>query len=217
MLKWLKILPPCQSVVCLDGSLPYRWIQKLNLPIIAADGAANKLLRHHIEPQMILGDLDSVDESLLYGRKYLKISDQDTTDFEKVLGYAERESLTPTLVTGIDGGSIDHMLGNVSILARTRSLFLTKNIIGMVLDGNYQFDKIPLHTKISIFGMPHCRVQSKGLRWELNSVELSVGGEISLGNRARSSEIELKVLSGKAMVCIYRNAVRDAGLSSSLN
>ena len=211
MLKWLKILPPCRSIICLDGSLPYEWIEMLHLPLIAADGAANKLIGHHMEPQIILGDLDSVNEHLLQGRKYLKIADQDTTDFEKALSYAEKESLTPAIVTGIDGGYIDHILGNVNILAQTRSIFLTKSIVGMVLDGHCFFDKIPLRTKISIFGLPRCVVQSKGLRWELNAMELSIGGKFSLGNRTQSSEIELKVLSGKAMVCIYMKAIRDAG------
>jgi thiamine pyrophosphokinase len=164
-----------------------------------------------MEPQIILGDLDSVDEHLLQGRKYLKISDQDTTDFEKALSYAEKESLTPSVVAGMDGGYIDHILGNMNILTRTGSIFLTKNIVGMVLDGHHFFDKIPLRTKISIFGVPHCVVQSKGLRWELNAMELSMGGKFSLGNRTQSSEIELKVLSGKAMVCIYMRAIRDAG------
>jgi thiamine pyrophosphokinase len=164
-----------------------------------------------MEPQIILGDLDSVDKYLLQGRRYLEISDQDTTDFEKALSYAEKESLTPAVVTGVDGGYIDHILGNVNILARTGSIFLTKTIIGMILDGPHFFDKIPLRTKISIFGLPHCVVQSRGLRWELNATKLSMGGKFSLGNRTQSSKIELKVLSGKAMVCIYTKTIRDAG------
>ncbi|MDR0444775.1 MAG: thiamine diphosphokinase [Puniceicoccales bacterium] len=210
-MKWLKFLPTCRSILCLDGSLPYGLLKKIHWPIIAADGAANKLVRNGIEPRMILGDMDSVDPNLLTKREHLKILDQDTTDFEKALDFIKGESLTPTMVTGIDGGYMDHIWNNVNILARTRSAFFSRDIVGMMMDDFYQSDDIPLNTKISLFGMPYGVVNSKGLKWELDGMELSIGGKTSFGNRTRCSKIELRVLSGKVMVCISTKDIRDAG------
>ncbi|MDR2377451.1 MAG: thiamine diphosphokinase [Puniceicoccales bacterium] len=210
-IAFAKILPNCRSVLCLDGALPYGPIRRMGLPILAADGAANRLIRRGLEPRMILGDLDSVDPKLLSCRKFLKIFDQDRSDFEKALHFAQEVSLTPTAVTGIDGGFLDHIFGNFSILAQTRSCFFSRNILGLLLEEDFRTDALPLHTKISLFGAPRCRICSRGLRWELQGQELSFGGMMSLGNRTCSSPVELQVLSGKALVFIYAQEVHDAG------
>ncbi|MDR3143595.1 MAG: thiamine diphosphokinase [Puniceicoccales bacterium] len=211
MISFSKILPNCRSVLCLDGTLPYGHIRQMGLPILAADGAASKLIRRGLEPWMILGDLDSVDPKLLSGRNSLKIFDQNRSDFEKALHFAQEASLVPTAVTGIDGGFLDHVFGNFSILIQTHSCFFSRDILGLLLEGEFQTDALPLHTKISLFGAPQCTIRSRGLRWELQSQELSFGRMMSLGNRTCSSPVELQVLSGKALVFIHTEEVRDAG------
>jgi len=215
MSLFLKILPKCRSVLCLDGALPYGRIRQIGLPILAADGAANRLIRHGLEPEIILGDLDSVDPDLLPGRRFLKIPDQDTGDFEKALLLAERESLAPVAVTGLGGGDLDHIWGNFGILSRTHACFFSQNLVGMMIDKIFRSDILPLHTKISLFGAPQCTMRSRGLRWELEGRVLSVGGAMSLGNRTCCPSIELQVLSGKAMVLIHTEDVRDAGYAGA--
>ncbi|MDR0728180.1 MAG: thiamine diphosphokinase [Puniceicoccales bacterium] len=211
MIPFAKILPNCRSVLCLDGTLPYGLIRRMGLPILAADGAANRLIRRGLEPRMILGDLDSVEPQLLPGRKFLKVFDQNRSDFEKALRFAQEVALTPTAVTGIDGGFLDHVFGNFSILSQTCSCFFSRNVLGLLLEEIFRTDALPLRTKISLFGAPQCRVRSRGLRWELQGQELSFGGMMSLGNRTCSSPVELRVLSGKALVFIHAQEVHDAG------
>ena len=55
----------CKSVLCLDGILPFQFLKSCNLPIFAADGAANPLVAHGIIPKLIIGDLDSVKPEIL--------------------------------------------------------------------------------------------------------------------------------------------------------
>ncbi|MDR2157749.1 MAG: hypothetical protein LBO02_00320, partial [Holosporaceae bacterium] len=64
---------------------------------------------------------------------------------------------------------------------------------------------------ISLFGMPDCIVKSRGLKWELDDENLSFTKRNSHGNRSVSSSVELKILSGKAMVFIYAQSIIDAG------
>ena len=51
-----------KSVLCLNGDLPKAsFFREMDLPIIAADGAANYLIKNDILPEVIIGDLDSID------------------------------------------------------------------------------------------------------------------------------------------------------------
>ncbi len=45
-----------RSILCLDGALPDAAFFKLNLPIIAADGAANQLMQMGYRARMVIGD-----------------------------------------------------------------------------------------------------------------------------------------------------------------
>ncbi|MDR1236130.1 MAG: thiamine diphosphokinase [Holosporaceae bacterium] len=210
MIKILERLSEYKSVLCLDGNLEFDLLGKIKLPIVACDGAADTLVKNGIEPSVIIGDLDSVDDNLLKSRKFIRLNDQNSTDFEKALTYIEEESLSPALVFGVDGGYIDHILGNIAIFSGTKFAAISKDIIFMSVDSSRSFD-VEVNTKISIFGMPNCVIKSKGLRWELDNEELFLCGKSSSSNRAVSDRVELQVLSGKALVFIYTKMIFDAG------
>ena len=77
------------------------------IPIIAADGGANFLADHNIFPELIIGDLDSLSEQKIQNmetQKFIKISDQHTTDLEKVLLNTESPL---TIGIGFLGSRID--------------------------------------------------------------------------------------------------------------
>jgi len=212
MIKILKNLSPYKSVLCLNGDLRCDIIKQIGLPVVAADGAANTLIKNGIEPTIIVGDLDSVDADLLRNRSHLKVADQDNTDFEKALDFIEKDALAPAIIMGIDGGYIDHILGNISIFSGTDCVAICGDIVLMPLEDDKIFN-LPMDTKISIFGMPSCTISSEGLKWKLDNHELSISGMNSCCNRVVSPCVELKITSGKALVFIYTKAIIDAGSS----
>jgi thiamine pyrophosphokinase len=208
--KILKNEPAYKSILCLNGSLGYDLIKKINLPVVAVDGATNALIENGIEPEIIIGDLDSVNDDLLRGRRHLKIESQDNTDFEKALDFIEKKSMSPSIVMGVGGGYLDHIFGNISIFSRTKFVAISDSTVFMVIDG-CKILNIPINTKISIFGMPSCLITSKGLKWELKDHYLSMTGQTSQSNRASAPKVELDVLMGKALVFIYTETISDAG------
>jgi thiamine pyrophosphokinase len=210
MEKIIENLYVYKSILCLNGALQLDIIKKFELPIVAADGAANTLIRNGIEPRIIVGDLDSVDEKLLINREYVQIADQNSTDFEKALDFIEKEHLSPAIVTGIDGGYIDHMLGNISVFSSTNFVAVSDNVVFTTICDEKNF-RIPIDTKISIFGIPTCIIKSTGLKWELDKNELSIVGQNSISNRSTSTQVKLEVMSGRAMVFIYTDKICDAG------
>ena len=207
----LKNLREYKAVLCLDGELPCDIIKDLNLPIVAADGAANTLINAGIDPEIIIGDLDSVDSSFLKNRKYLKNSSQDSTDFEKSLDFLKEHNMLPAIIAGINGGYIDHILNNISIFSQTDSLFISNDVIGFIVS-DYKMISVPPNTKISILGMPSCIINSSGLKWELINYDLNLCGKNSCCNRVISDAVELKIQNGKAVVFIYTKNISDAGM-----
>ncbi|RUR07937.1 hypothetical protein ELY15_11650 [Legionella sp. km772] len=102
------------AILCLNGDLPdSSFFAKLNLPIIAADGAANSLFKRHIKPTLIIGDLDSVHPRLLKEQDFLIADDQECSDYQKAMAYLGEQHLLPAIVVGINGGYLDHILNNI--------------------------------------------------------------------------------------------------------
>jgi thiamine pyrophosphokinase len=91
--------------------------------LIAADGGALPLLRLGLPPQLVIGDLDSLDADsqaalLAQGvelRRYPRAKDQ--TDLELALLYVAGRGAAPIDILGALGGRWDHTLANVALLA----------------------------------------------------------------------------------------------------
>src|SRR6188768_111280 len=100
------------GVLCLNGTIPdVAFWKKLppSFPLFACDGAALVLEAMGLQPDLVLGDADS-----LQGRPYraslVHLACQDHTDFSKTLRYLSSQGIKRLLVVGIHGGDIDHTL-----------------------------------------------------------------------------------------------------------
>lgn len=218
MQKLRQFIQNCKSVLCLNGDISN--IEKLpsNLPIIAADGAANKLLNLNIIPQTVIGDLDSFD--ILKAAK-LNINQPDivhdpsqyTSDFQKAMLYLKAKSLLPAAILGVNGGYIDHIINNINIFSGTGCVFIDNSIVGLTITPLCTSELIlSENTKISIMGMPKCYVTSTGLKWELDNTLLMFPGYNSCFNRTVSERITLSVKDGTALAFIYLESIVDCGI-----
>ncbi|MCE0721678.1 MULTISPECIES: thiamine diphosphokinase [Legionella] len=204
------------SILCLNGDLPESsFFNRMNLPIIAADGAANGLLDLGIRPQLIAGDLDSVRPLILENHPFLHSPDQNQSDFQKTMGYLKDNNLLPAIIVGINGGCLDHVLNNMNIFMETNCLLYAPPIRGFVLHEHSRMNCVlPPQTKISLMGIPKATLSSKGLQWELNNTHLSFPGKTSCFNRTQLPEIVLEAHHGSVLVLIYEQMIEDAGLAA---
>lgn len=91
--------------------------------VIAADGGALPLLWANIVPQIVIGDLDSVDpgaqaDLVARGAELRSFPRaKDETDLELALLYAVEQGAETIDVLGALGGRWDHTLANVTMLA----------------------------------------------------------------------------------------------------
>lgn len=189
-----------KSILCLSGELPQKdFFQKMNLPVIAADGAANQLHALGITPHIVIGDLDSVDSSLNFNS--LHIQDQSPCDFEKSMEYLEQEGLLPSIILGSSGGDLDHILNNISIfmLNSQGNLLYATPLYGAVFSNPQTQVILPRHTKISMLGLPQARVVTQGLEWDLTGQKLNFPGFNSCLNRSKSTKVHVQVLEGQVL------------------
>lgn len=201
-----------KSILCLDGNLPsVEFFSRSGIPIVAADGATNKLYDLGILPIIVVGDCDSVNQEILEKTTYKYVAEQNSTDFQKALEYIDEMNLFPTIICGISGGYLDHIVNNINIfISHPENIFVDDDIIGYCLTHNHEFE-LPLGSKISIIGLPSCKITTQGLKWELTEDILNFPGNTSCFNRSKSTKIKINILSGTALLIVYRNKINDAG------
>lgn len=226
--KFLELLPTLgefRSVIGLNGRLPSRMLveqltSQFQLPLIAVDGAYDQLRKIGFHPDVLIGDLDSVQTigkgsfdvhpNALATLSVIKIEDQDTSDFQKAYHYASEQRLLPAIVLGLNGGFFDHSLHNTELFMEMEAIAYDCPLLILTFTGTkiFHFEE---NTKLSLFGAPVGRIYSKGLRWELQDYLLSFGKSSSSFNRCEMDVQKLTVTGGKALLAVYLSSVIDAG------
>ncbi len=173
--------------------------------IACADGGANKATSLGYKPDLVVGDLDSLNpESSLDGVEILRIDSQENTDFEKTLNALLDRGFDRFLVVAFSGGRIDQTLANLQIayeysrrcrlvLADDRYvIFPTVKNIGLYVN----------MSDVSIIPMEDgTTISTKGLEYELRNTLLRKGGQ-GISNRAKADKIEIMVHKGGALVFV---------------
>ncbi len=172
--------------------------------VVAVDGGLIWLDQMGIQPDLILGDLDSVSEELL-GR-YLDVevrrypTEKDESDMELAILQFPNDQVT---LFGAFGRRIDHSLYNMALLRRfptiriedgeEEAFVLTKEAT-LNVDVGQLISLIPLSDEVR-------GVTTKGLKWEL--VEQTLSSElISLSNVALQGQVAVALSAGELLVVL---------------
>ena len=144
--------------------------------IIAVDGSANKLFDLEIIPNVIIGDLDSLQNIKNKNIDLVKTPDQNKTDFRKTLEWCIEKNILNISIFGISGENEDHFLGNYYTLSDfgekiSWKAFTDFSVISPCV-GNKKFDSFK-GQKVSLFCMKgSSTVNSKKLEYPLQSYPL---------------------------------------------
>lgn len=146
--------------------------------IIAADGAANKLIDLNIVPDHILGDLDSIkkDYKDKYCERLIELKDQDLNDLHKSILWLKKRKVTEVDIIGLDGKRFDHSIGNFSIILDCISFMkikiFTKHGTFYTVDTKIKI-KGCKNKFISIFdNSKNNKISTKNLKFELHNASL---------------------------------------------
>ena len=144
--------------------------------IIAVDGSANKLFDLEIIPDVIIGDLDSLQNINNINIELVKTPNQNKTDFRKTLEWCIEKNILNISIFGISGESEDHFLGNYYTLSDfgekiSWKAFTDFSVISPCM-GNKKFESFK-GQKVSLFCMKGSSiVNSENLEYPLQSYHL---------------------------------------------
>lgn len=204
-------------LICLNGELKKSLIseilhqnpQRNAYSIIAADGVSSKLLNYKIQPDIIIGDMDSLNSSIIqiFKRKdvrILKIPDQESNDFEKSVVYAVKNGFKNILVVGYNGKRTDHEINNFNVIIKFRKKCNIK-----LLDTEFEIQLLPFKSEfrykkgkpISLFAFPAASgITTKGLMFQLRNEKLELGGRQGALNKASDNRIKINFKSGTLLI-----------------
>jgi len=156
--------------------------------VVAADGGAKAALAHGLVLKAVIGDMDSCPPE--YAGKTIRISEQNSTDFEKCLGVIQAPLI---LGVGFLGGRLDHELAALNALVKTAQNIVLIGAEDLVfLLPNTLRISLPLGTRISVFPMGDVLgATSQGLEWPLDGLRLSPNKTIGTSNRTIAPEITI--------------------------
>ncbi len=182
--------------------------------IIAADGGMRNSLLYGIQPDIVIGDLNSIsdeEKKLLSGASTHFITypqDKDQTDLELALNYAVRNGADEALLHGLLGGQLDQTIANLLLLSRDDYSSL-KLIVSAPPDTAYllkEQDELNIEAKIGDLvsliplSMEVYGVTTYGLHWKLNNAKLDFGSTLSISNEMKAPRISIKIDGGKLLV-----------------
>ena len=198
------------AIVC-NGEFPRKeyplWLLRNADVVVCCDAGAGLrgVLREGLEPDAIVGDLDSVSSAVLkrFAGRIVKVEEQDDNDLAKAFGWLRdaHPEIDEIHILGAGGGNEAHTLGNLSYLMlweRENSFYEMGIRVDMVSDYSTAFafsEPCELHVgqgrKVSLFSCdPALRIHSEGLHWPTDDVPLDIWRNASL-NRADTDVISL--------------------------
>ena len=197
------------AVILADGSFPVHEIPLNCLRnathIICCDGSAESLINADLEPEAIVGDLDSLNGDIAerYSDRLYRDDDQETNDLTKAVRWCASRGFDEIIILGATGKREDHTIGNISLLSdyslyiKVRMITDTGEIIPLIKSGT--ISSFP-GQQISVFTVnPFTKVSSEGLKYELKDLELHNWWRATL-NEARGNSFSLTFKEGTLIV-----------------
>ena len=206
-----------RAVVFVNGDIAdygalSRWLRADDYRI-AADGGARHLEALGLTPDVIVGDLDSIDPSLLaqlrgQGAAVEKHpAAKDATDLELAFERAVRDGAREILLFGAVGGRLDQTLANLLILAQqnwTVPLAIVEgDQLARVLRGCQSVTLTgPTGGYVSAVALSEevTGVTYQGLEYPLENATLRLGSTRGVSNTLASSPAQISIESGILLV-----------------
>ncbi|MEM6972236.1 MAG: thiamine diphosphokinase [Pseudomonadota bacterium] len=187
-------------------------------PLVAADGAGDRLWSMGRQPSVIIGDLDSLEDPGAWASRGVAVhhvAEQDSTDFDKCL----RLTSAPLyLGVGFTGRRLDHTLAVLNAMSRHPDkavVLLSEDDCVLHLRAGLRLG-LPLGVgaPVSLFPLRPVRPgHCGGLVWPLQGLLLAPsgleGGVIGTSNRASGSDVTLEMQDDGVLALLPPGALTD--------
>lgn len=178
--------------------------------IVCADGGLKYTLDSGVEPDIVMGDFDSLPEEYLdkinSGIEVKKFPpEKDFTDTEIALKKMCDLGCTDITILGAIGTRMDHVLGNFFTLIEVHKNGAT----GRILDSHNEVEYLTIgETKInkgvfkyiSIIPIEETMVSTQGFKYEVKALTIKPGMTIGISNELLDEDGEIEIHKGSCFV-----------------
>ena len=203
------------AVVVCNGGAPSRGLllQKWSAADlrVAADGGGNTLAGMGLQPDVVVGDLDSLNPEVresLPPEAICHVPEQDTNDADKAIRYCLQREVAEVHLFGADGGRADQFLANLEVMLRysrqARLVQWTSRERMEFIHGSWQETLAPetVVSLLTVFGRVQGVVTS-GLAYPLDGHSLIPGQSPSgVSNRVTDEAVRITCESGTLLLCV---------------
>jgi len=183
--------------------------------IICCDGAARNMAQAKIKPDIIIGDMDSLEPFALESFKNEGIktieypAQKDFTDTELALDYALKLNPEIIYIWGALGGRIDHILGNIFLLVKGKMANVKTCLIDEYAEAFLPEEEVVFNDAsgciVSLLSLSS-KVEGitlRGFAYPLNNETLCMGQTRGLSNYIKESSATIEFRAGNLLVIRY--------------
>lgn len=177
--------------------------------VCAADSGLELLHEWNVEPDLIVGDMDSLTRPELLDRYrgaeiHRLDRAKDESDTEAGLVLCDRRGADEIVIAGGGGGRLDHLLALRALFERSlrpRAWFLPEDSLELVEAGSRLVFSAVKGSLVSVFPLAAGSrgMRSGGLRWSLDGLVWSAG-HYGLSNEALGGEVLIEAGEGDLLV-----------------
>lgn len=197
-----------------------RYSNDLNFDwVIGVDGGLSILKALNIVPSQLLGDFDSVSGL----DQYLQLwpdavcdqfpSEKDQTDAELAMDQMLKKSVDEVVIIGGFGGRVDHLMGNIFLLDRVKTInaYMIDDINCLeMIKGPYErtierdslfgryVSLVPLDSQIE-------GVDLRGFKYPLDNAKIAFSETIGISNELCEDKGSIRIKSGRALLIQSRD------------
>ena len=185
--------------------------------VICADGGVSNALALGLQPQVVVGDLDSLDESLrsrlekMHCQFIVHPACKDETDLELALYYAIEHGVDEILILGALGGRIDQTMANVLLLVLPE----LRSVQARILDGRQEVFLIRDETLVegqvgdTLSLLPLTEgvtgIYTEGLEYPLENGTLYLGPARGVSNTLTAPQARVRIGQGLLLAVIIHH------------
>ncbi len=175
--------------------------------VICADSGCDRAQKYGIVPDIVIGDMDSIENIGFATKKIVYPTRKDFTDSELAVDYALENGFDELLLFGMIGTRMDHTLTNISLLMRAEN--------AAIIDGNNEIrlvkDEITLSGKVGdlisvipLFSDAE-NITTRNLDYPLVNGGIKQGTSLGVSNVMTADECTIKIEKGSALVIRSRD------------
>jgi len=196
------------------GNLPDKVQEDYDFKVCCNGGSRNSY-KLGIIPDIVIGDLDSLDDMIsdyISNSKIIKYpKEKDKSDAELAIEFLKEQGVTALDIIGCTGKRFDHELMNIFLVSKYSKevdiKLLGNNYNGYFLNEEKSSFKQLINKGINFSLIPLQKLiirEISGAKYDINNAIIRPGDTLTLSNEGIGKEVKISIEKGRALLVISK-------------